>query len=157
MVDYEKLQFIRETLIPLLSSLNPADKGLWGRMNAQQMVEHLSDFFRLSSGKIHMPVVSPEEHLPKLRAFLHSNKPFRENTKAPVLPEDPLPVRCTSMNASLEELNNALAEFLAAFTANPQLNSTHPVFGVLNEADWVQLHHKHVGHHLRQFNLLHAE
>jgi hypothetical protein len=30
----------------------------------------------------------------------------------------------------------------------------HPAFGDLNFTEWVQLHHKHVTHHLKQFGLI---
>lgn len=142
--------------MPLLKSLKAADPGLWGNMNAWQMVEHLSDFFRLSSGAIQMPLVTPGDQLPRFRAFLHSEKPFRENTKAPVLPEEPLPLRTASLQQALEELEEAIARFFRVFEENPGHTTTHPVFGVLNETDWIQLHHKHVTHHLRQFGLLPA-
>ncbi len=150
----EKLLFLRNNFIPLLSPLKAADTGRWGKMNAQQMVEHLTDFFRVSTGDIRMPVVSPEEHLPKLRAFLLSDKPFRENTKAPVLPEEPQPVRNAGMLQAVEELNAAVQAFFSLFENEPDHSTTHPVFGVLNADEWILLHYKHVTHHLRQFGLI---
>ncbi len=153
----EKYSFIREVLLPLLHSL-PADRSArWGKMNAQQMVEHLSDFFRLSAAQIQMPLVTPEEQLPRYRAFLHSDKPFRENTKVPVLPDEPLPVRHSSLPRALEELQESVQAFVTLFEQNPGFSSIHPVFGELNQADWIQLHYKHVTHHLRQFDLLPAD
>ena len=157
MTQAEKRTFIREACMPLLKSLRAEDTGRWGKMNAQQMVEHLTDFFRVSTGDIRMPVVSHEEHLPKLRAFLQSDKPFRENTKAPVLPEEPLALRSASMQTALEDLEEAIARFFRVFEEQPGHTTTHPVFGVLDEADWIQLHHKHVTHHLRQFGLMPAD
>lgn len=154
MTESDKLLFLRNRFIPLLYPLKAADTGRWGKMNAQQMVEHLTGFFRVSTGDIRMPVVSNEEHLPKLRAFLQSDKPFRENTKAPVLPEEPLPVRNAGMQEALEELSNAVDAFFALFENDPDLTTTHPVFGVLNGDEWILLHYKHVTHHLRQFGLI---
>ena len=61
-------------------------------MNAQQMVEHVAGFFKVSTNQLKFPLVTPEEHFQSLKNFLLSDKEFRENTKAPVLPEEPLPV-----------------------------------------------------------------
>ena len=79
-----KLAFIKKDMFTLLRHL-PADKmGSWGKMNAQQMVEHSAGFFDISAGKGKVELVTPEEHLPKFMEFLLSDKQFRENTKAPV-------------------------------------------------------------------------
>jgi oxepin-CoA hydrolase/3-oxo-5,6-dehydrosuberyl-CoA semialdehyde dehydrogenase len=76
--------FIKQQFIPLLDHLHAETMGKWGRMNAQQMVEHVTDFFKVSGNQQHYPLVTPEEQLPKFKAFLLSDKEFRENTKAPV-------------------------------------------------------------------------
>jgi hypothetical protein len=62
-------------------------------MSAQQMVEHITDVFCVSSGKIQFPITTPQPLLDKAKAFLNSDKMFRENTKSPVLPEEPTPAR----------------------------------------------------------------
>ncbi len=152
----DKETFIRDRLVPMLEVLNGETKGKWGKMNAQQMVEHLSDFFRVSSNRLHLPLVTPEEHLPKYKAFLLSDKAFRENTKAPVevIGEDPLPLRHASMQEAAAELQTSINEFFNYFTADPMQVTTHPVFGPLNYEEWILLHYKHVTHHARQFYLL---
>lgn len=63
---------------------NPAAEAKWGKMNLQQMVEHVTDFFNVSNGKIQLPFLSPEEHLPKLKAFLHSDKEFQGKYKSTI-------------------------------------------------------------------------
>jgi tRNA A58 N-methylase Trm61 len=47
-------------------------------MNVQQMVEHVTDFFKVSFDHIKFDLVTPEEHLPKYKEFLMSDKEFRE-------------------------------------------------------------------------------
>ena len=153
-MDQEKLQFIQETFPSLIDSLSPDAASLWGKMNAQQMAEHVTGFFRVSTGHLHFPLVTPEEHLPKFKEFLLSDKQFRENTKAPVLPEEPLPVTTTDLSVASEQLKAAISAFVAFFTANPDKRTLHPVFGWLNFEEWVLLHYKHVTHHARQFGLL---
>ena len=153
-MDQQKLDFIANSLIPILNTL-PADRAArWGKMNPQQMVEHLSGFFKLSTNKRHFPLVTPAEHLPKYLEFLRRDKQFRENTKAPVLPEEPLPLRLASLNDALYELEKEVIEFRQVFENDPSLIAMHPVFGELNYDDWILLHYKHVSHHLKQFDLL---
>ena len=155
-MDTGKLNFISTGFVPRLQDL-PADaKGKWGKMNGQQMVEHVSGFFKVSTQKIKFPLVTPPEHLPKYKEFLLSDKEFRENTKAPgnVVPDEPRPVRKASMNEALEELQNEIDHFVQFFKDNPGANTGHPVFGELDFEEWVLLHYKHVTHHLKQFGLM---
>jgi oxepin-CoA hydrolase/3-oxo-5,6-dehydrosuberyl-CoA semialdehyde dehydrogenase len=149
----EKISFLSDELIPLINKLTGDEKGKWGKMNAQQMVEHLSGFFKVSTQKIQFPLTTPAEHLPKYKEFLMSDKPFRENTKAPVLPEDPLPLRFSTMKDAVNELSESVNDFFDFFKDDPSKTTLHPAFGELNFDEWVQLHHKHVSHHLRQFGL----
>lgn len=153
-MDQDKLNFISTEFIPLLNNLPAENMGKWGKMNGQQMVEHVAGFFKVSTGKIKFPLVTPAEHLPKYREFLMSDKGFRENTKAPVLPEEPLPVRLANMQEAINQLDNEIKEFIRLFSNNEQLVALHPVFGELNFDEWVLLHYKHVTHHLKQFGLM---
>ncbi len=155
-MDQAKLDFITNKYVLLLKGL-PADAiGRWGKMNAQQMVEHVSGFFKVSTEKLQFPLLTPVEHLPKFKEFLFSDKEFRENTKAPgsVVPENPLPVRKGSMTEAIAELQNEIVAFVDFFKNNSGRKTTHPVFGELNFEEWVLLHYKHVMHHLRQFELM---
>ena len=153
-MDKEKLAFISNKLIVLLNDLPAVAVGKWGKMNGQQIVEHLSGFFKVSTGKLKFPLVTPIDHLPKYIEFLYSNKDFRENTKAPILPEEPLPIRFTNIKESLAKLEEEVKIFNDIFLKNETLITQHPVFGNLNYEEWVLLHYKHVTHHLRQFGLL---
>ena len=150
-----QLEFLTSGFVPLLKDLPANAKGNWGKMNAQQMAEHVSRFFKVSNGKIIMACISPPEHLPKLKEFLLSDKQFRENTKAPidVVPEEPVALTHDSMAAALEELQGEVNDFVKYFEQHPGEKTTHPVFGELNFDEWVRLHHKHVSHHLRQFGI----
>jgi hypothetical protein len=155
-MDQAKLDFIRYELLPLLKSLPPGATGNWGKMNGQQMVEHVADFFRVSSGKLTFPLVTPVEQLPKYKEFLLSDKPFRENTKAPeeVVPAEPLPLRNETMSEALNELKKTVEDFTVLFENGTLVTTSHPVFGELNYEEWVLLNYKHVTHHLKQFALL---
>lgn len=152
----EKLAFITHTLFERLLTLQPDAAGKWGRMNGQQMVEHLVFIFAASAGKVKTTLAIPEEFLPKAKAFLWSDKEFRENTKAPagLIPEDPQPPQYGNMEKAMEALKAEVDYFINYFNTNPGITTLHPAFGDLNFDDWVQVHHKHLTHHLKQFALL---
>lgn len=152
----DKSAFISSELFISLQQLHADAMPKWGKMNAQQMVEHLVDFINLSVDKIHFPLAVPEEDLPKYKAFLMSEKPFRENTKAPatVLGENPLPIKLDSVESAIHQLQIAVSDFFSFFAENPDKKTLHPAFGWLNNEEWLMLHFKHISHHLRQFELI---
>ena len=103
----EKKAFLRHQFVDFFSDVKGKEIGKWGKMNSQQMIEHLSAFFKVSTGKIFFPLTTPIEHLPKYKDFLNSDKEFRENTKALVLPEEPLPLHYPTMQKALEDSKKA--------------------------------------------------
>ncbi len=141
-------------MIPLLKTLPRDMPGKWGVMNAQQMVEHLADIFMIARGKLVLPAVNSGEVLEKSRAFLVSDKPFRENTKNPFLSELPKPARKETMELSINKLQEEIDYFFLSFDGNPSLTTSNPFFGELNYDLNVQLLYKHSMHHLRQFGLV---
>jgi hypothetical protein len=155
-MDQAKLMFITKEYIPILKNLQANAIGKWGKMNGQQMVEHVAAFFYVSSEKIKFDLVTPREHLPKFKEFLLSDKQFRENTKAPVnvIGEEPLPLRYNTMEKAIDNLAKSIESFETYFKEDPDKKTLHPVFGELNFEEWVLLHYKHVTHHLRQFDLM---
>ena len=155
-MDTDKLNFITKDYIPLLKNLQADAMGKWGKMNGQQMVEHVAAFFYVSSEKIKFDLVTQREHLPKFKEFLLSDKPFRENTKAPVhiIGEEPFPLRYATMEEAIGNLAKSIGSFETYFKDDPHKKTLHAVFGELNFEEWVLLHYKHVTHHLRQFDLI---
>ncbi len=145
--------FLKEDVIPLLKKLKGNEKGNWGVMNAQQMVEHLVGAVRSANGKLILPRVSEGETLEKMRLFLMSEKPFKENTKNSLLPEEAVPTRYPDMQAAIAKLQNELDYFFAIFKNNAELKTTNAFFGELDYDMNIQLLHKHITHHLMQFSL----
>ena len=146
--------FLKHQFISLLKELPSDTRPLWGKMTLQQMMEHFSEAVRIASGKrVHTDIVTPPEHLPKMQAFLMSDKPFRENTKNPLLPETPAPVKHGSIGDALDELQEELDYFFTVFEENKLQQTRNPIFGDLNYEQNVQLMYKHALHHLRQFGV----
>ncbi len=153
MTHMDKVAFLKNDL-NLLYGLDAETTANWGKMNVQQMIEHVADFFNVSTEKLKFDLVTPEEHLPKYKEFLFSEKEFRENTRAPitVLGEEPLPLRSPSLELAIAYLKKAADNFFYYFENDPLKKTVHPVFGPLDFEEWVILHYKHVHHHLKQFN-----
>lgn len=152
----DKLHFLKNILFEKLSGLQPDAKANWGLMNAQQMVEHLAFIFGASAGKVKTTLLIPEEFLPKAIAFLWSDKEFRENTKAPegLVPETPPALQHPNMQQAVAALQTEVDYFIHYFFSNSGIKVLHPSFGELDYEGWLQLHQKHVTHHLKQFGLL---
>lgn len=151
---HEKENFIKVDFIELIDKLPSTQIAKWGKMDAQQMIEHLIHFFALSYGKLYMAQITPNEHLPKYMEFLLSDKEFKENTKAAMLPEEPNPYEYTSFEEAKDILKSAVQHFFDYYENEHHKKALHPVFGELDYYQWVQLHYKHLLHHLKQFGLI---
>jgi len=151
----EKENFLRTRLVAYMQRLNPATKPHWGKMNVQQMIEHYAgDAVRNASGRLKIDtIMTPPENLERMREFMMSNKPFKENTKNPLMGEEPAPHRYKTVQGAIGALQQELIYFFEAFDRNPELVTRNPFFGDLNFEQNVQLLFKHALHHLRQFGI----
>ena len=149
----EKENFLRTRFVPCLQQINASTPPRWGKMSVQQMVEHFAaDALRCASGRLKIDNIhTPAENLERMREFMMSEKPFKENTKNPLMPEEPVKTRYATFQAAIGELQEELIAFFEAFEKDPQLVTRNPFFGDLNFEQNVQLLYKHALHHLRQF------
>jgi len=154
MTQAEKIRFLKEEFAPLLHRLQPESPGKWGVMNAQQMVEHFTASLQMASGRLVIPLLTTAENLPKMRAFMLSERPFKENTKNPSIPEVPAPCRNPGLQEAITELENELHYFFDVFQQKPGLTTLNNIFGDLNFDENIHLVHKHARHHLAQFGLI---
>ncbi len=146
--------FLKKDFVPLLEKLKADEKGKWGIMNAQQMVEHFADAVKNANGKLVLPLLNEGERLQKYREFLMSEEPFKENTKNPLIPEGGIPLRRPDMLSAINKLQKELDYFFEIFENHPELKTGNAFFGELNYEMNIQLLHKHAMHHLKQFGLV---
>ena len=149
----DKALFLRSGYTKILSDLDDDTPRKWGKMNVQQMIEHMTDYVRIASGKTIMEIVTPEDRISKMQGFLESEKPFPENTPNSLMPDTPAPVRNASKEEAIEELEAELDHFFAVHEADANKITPNPFFGHLVFDQQVQLLHKHATHHLRQFGV----
>jgi hypothetical protein len=153
-MDAEKKDFLQHRFPILLKQLPSDTRPHWGKMTLQQMIEHFTDYVRIASGRTtNTEIITPAEHLDRARAFIMSDKPFRENTPNPLMPEVPAPVRNISIEESIQELQKELRYFFEAFEQAPAITTRNPFFGDLNFELNLQLLYKHALHHLKQFGV----
>lgn len=153
-MNQQKKDFLQNDFVRLLQKLKVEDKGKWGVLNAQQMVEHFADAVKNASGKLILPVLNDGEKLQKFREFLMSENPFKENTKNPFMKEEGVPLRKADMPQAINKLQMELDYFFEAFEKNPSLKTSNSFFGELDYEMNIQLLHKHAMHHLKQFGLV---
>lgn len=153
MIGNDKLDFLRNGFIEKLKSGNTDLIPVWGKMNFQQMIEHMIDSVAIASGDLSYPLMSPPDRIDQMKAFAVGDKPFRENTPNPIIGEDTLPLRYNDMSESILNLQAQIEKFINRFEADSDLLVENPFFGKMNFEEWVALLYKHAWHHLRQFGI----
>lgn len=154
-MSFEKENFLRTKFVSYLQKLDPATAPRWGKMSVQQMIEHFGgDAIRNANGRLKIDtIITPPENLKRMREFLMSDKPFKENTINPLLGEEPAPLYYKTIQAAIGALQQELIYFFEVFEKDHGLITRNPFFGDLNFEQSVQLLHKHALHHLRQFGV----
>jgi hypothetical protein len=149
------MKFIDVRLESMLSFLNQLDKNTqpkWGEMNAQRMVEHLTDALQMAMGKVPVTLMIPEDKVEKLVAFLDTDKPMARNIEVPFAKKE-TPLRNEEIELAIDEFVDSWLAFEEKFTNDLSLKTIHPFYGSLNHDQWMKLHTKHFTHHMQQFGL----
>jgi hypothetical protein len=150
----DKAKFLKEDYIPLLKKLKGDEKGNWGVLSAQGMVEHMSDSVAEGSERIKRNLQTPEHLVQRFREFALSEKEFKPETKNALMSETPAALRHKNISDAINELEKEIATFFDYHDKNPGKIITNPFFGDFNYEEWLHLLHKHAIHHLKQFSLL---
>ena len=138
----------RDELRRRVQALTPSMQPRWGRMNAPQMMAHVTDQLRMTLGEIQTkPIASAFRFFP-LNALMVYWAPWPKG--APTLPE--------LIRRQPEPWGTEIADFdrvLEAFGRRSQNDPwpQHPLFGRLSSRAWGVLGYRHVDHHFRQFGI----
>lgn len=141
----------RKQLRGLLQKLEPGTIPLWGKMNAQQMVEHLVDQVEYTNGKkIPYCDFPPDEAERAKREMFLTNPDIPKNLFLSHLPEH---FAYSSLETAIEQFILALDAFDEYFKT-PGATAIHGAYGPMDYKEWIFWHNKHFTHHFKQFGLI---
>ncbi len=142
-----------EVILEKLGQLNSSQKPLWGEMNAQRMVEHLTDILRFSTGKDSFALLIGEDKIEKMHSLLESDTPMPKNFEAPFAGKD-VALRNEDLDLAIDEFVEEWIDFEENFESDSEKTIVHAYYGPLNFEQWKRVHAKHVTHHFQQFGLM---
>jgi uncharacterized protein DUF1569 len=131
-----------------IGSLEATRSGLWGKMNAPQMVCHCADQLRVALGDVPTelkPVPALQSRLVRQALIYWLPVPKGKISTAPEM-QATKPAGWEGDLAALHGLVDRFAERRPDGDWAP-----HPAFGRLTGKEWGALCYKHLDHHLRQF------
>ncbi|MDQ6831210.1 MAG: DinB family protein [Gemmatimonadota bacterium] len=138
----------RRELKQRLGQLSEEKRPLWGKMNALQVVAHLTLSMRMATGELPTARKStPVGFFPANWIVIHW-LPWPHST--PTAPEL-LAGKSTTWTADVATLDSLIDGFGALDQKRPW--PVHPAFGKLSAKSWGALGWKHIDHHLRQFGV----
>ena len=137
----------RRAMLARLRTLEPDAPARWGRMNAPQMVAHLTDQMHHALGDSHAQARPGRLRWRPVRYAAIYLLPWpKGRIKGP-------PEAFVTQPVSWSADVNALADLLERFAVRISERDwpDHALFGHMNGRDWGVFIHKHFDHHLRQF------
>ena len=140
-------------MLAVLNGLTPNQKPLWGKMNAQEMVEHLSDMLMMSRGTGNFTIDVDAETIARRQQFLSSDKEMAKNIAVPFTKEI-IELRHDELELALDEFADEWINFTEYYENNPSASVIHPYYGDLDFNLWLKMHDKHFTHHFKQFGLI---
>lgn len=139
----------RKELLRLFLLLMPDTMPLWGKMTAQEMVEHLINQVEYTNGtKIPTCDKPGAEAYESKQRMLKSNAELPKNVFLGELPALIYP----DIETAVHQLMQALDDFDAYFKI-PENTAIHGGFGPMDHNEWLIWHGRHFTHHLKQFGL----
>ncbi|MFY0593482.1 hypothetical protein [Roseivirga sp.] len=138
----------------LLDNLSQEDAPNWGLMTPHHMLEHLIVTFKMSIGRINIPVVSKEEDFPRLKAYLMKDSPMRRSVPSPTGKNELQPLRSANLEEAKAKLLKEIESFVGFMDSNPEFLANHPYGGPMTAQEWFLFHRKHFKHHFIQFGLM---
>lgn len=149
-VDFADENVIRNQLSKLTNDIQP----IFGKMNAQQMIEHLSAVTQIANGNWKVDAFVSEEKTARRKPFLNTDGELQIGFKAPFLTEEPTSVKFSSISEAIDDLVQQVQLFFEVFKNNSERTVVHPFFGELDFEYWKKFQVKHFTHHFKQFGLI---
>jgi oxepin-CoA hydrolase/3-oxo-5,6-dehydrosuberyl-CoA semialdehyde dehydrogenase len=146
--------FLRTFFFGTLDALTAESAPRWGRMTAQEMVEHLEWTFAVSTGRALVDCPTPPDQIERMKRFLYHSRPTPHEYMNPALRGGLPPLRHSDLRQARAALQAAVDLFIDHQRTHPDVRHTHPIFGPIAAEEWSRTHFKHACHHLLQFGLI---
>jgi len=140
----------QKELLARIEKLTPETHALWGKMNVNQMICHITDPLRTALGL--RPLENQSSFL--LRTFVKwivFNFPFMKN--APTMKGFNQEAGDGTPPTSFAQDKTTFLQLFHQFLNHKGEFSNHPAFGKLSNTEWNTLTYSHLDHHLRQFGV----
>jgi len=140
----------RRELVDRLNRVQPNAIPLWGKMNAAQMMAHLTGWMKMANGELKTTIKpkGPFRH-PPLKQFIIYWAPWPKGV--PTAPELISREKCDFAGERA-----SFCRYMEAYETRPDPRATwpeHPAFGNMTTREWGVLGYRHTDHHLRQFGV----
>ena len=146
--------FLQSIFPDAIAELEESSQPHWGKMSAQEMVEHLIWAIELSTGQKNVECPTPEGIRQKTKTFLYDNRPTPREFMNPLLAGGLPALRHASLADAMAALRVQVGYFNDYLLSLPDAVNTHPILGPINTQEWDRVHFKHFCHHLLQFGLI---
>lgn len=139
---------IRREVLDRMERLSPETKPRWGRMNAPQMLAHLTSWMQMAKGELKTRAMRVPFRYPPLKQLVIYWMPFPKGV--PTAPE-----LISRGNADWAIEQSALRRHIQSFEKlDPKMVwPEHPAFGKMTTRAWGVLCYRHMDHHFRQFGI----
>jgi hypothetical protein len=145
-------QINKDSLIDRIKNLSPESSAVWGKMNANQMMCHLTDQMRHAMSERDNPDMSNLFFRTLGKWLVVNVMPVPKNIRtAPIVDQMIGGTKPTDFEGDRETLLSYVEKMASLpddFSWGP-----HFRFGPMNKKEWCALTYKHADHHLRQFGV----
>ncbi|MFH0733874.1 MAG: DUF1569 domain-containing protein [bacterium] len=143
----------KNEILKRIESVRPSGKGLWGKMNSNEMLCHCNDQIKLGLGEINCNTTQkfPLGKLFKYLIFMGMPTPKGKIETFKSLKQGDGGTPPTNFANDKNVLIKSIQQFNAKYPDATTIN--HPAFGDLTKKEWGKLIYMHLDHHLRQFGV----
>jgi hypothetical protein len=144
----------RDDLLRRLASLRPDSVRRWGRMDAHQMICHLTDAFRMSLGERTVSRLGGFRGLMfRVTKWMPLYAPVQWPAGIRTRPEVEQGIGGTCPTDFAADLAELITVMDTVTRHASESWPPHPMFGPLSRRAWLRWGYLHVDHHLRQFGV----
>ncbi len=139
----------RKLIYCRIAKLTPESQAMWGKMNVNQMLRHLSDAIRMQLGELDVKDAGNFfTHTLLKWATIAGAPPPKNATTFPEINEVLNSVNPQDFTKEKETLNELFQKCI-------ELNKHfyHPLFGTVSPNQLGKINYTHMNHHLKQFSV----